>query len=116
MAVRDTDELLLAAVKETVAALKDRTDADTALIRLAEQYAEAIDNSGHHCKGCTDDECKRESRSWAMRWIGPLLHDALESLGATPVARLKGQPRTGSQPGGGGKLAALRSAHHGASA
>lgn len=88
----NADELLLPAVKETIAAL-DTDDTDAAIIRLAERYAQVI------------DECK--DPAWAMRWIGPLLHDALESLGATPVARNKtkeGRTLNGS----GNRLAILR--------
>ena len=45
-----------------------------------------MDNLGRHCSGCDGDECSRPNDSWAMRWIGPLLLDALESLGATPAS------------------------------
>jgi hypothetical protein len=92
-ALRDASELLSAAVAEAISAL-DLADADAAAVRLALQYAAVIDAAGRHCRDCDDDACTRYDSSWAMRWIGPLLLDALEQLGATPAARarLKGGP------------------------
>ena len=97
--VRDTDKMLLPAVKTSVAALKDRTEADDALIRLAEQYAAEIDAT------------PPEKQYYALRYLGPLLHDALESLGATPVARTRTRGKEGTTAGGTSRLAALRAAH-----
>jgi hypothetical protein len=115
VALRNADELLLPAVRESIAALKDKTGADAALIKLAERYAALIDDAGRHCSGCTNDDCNRSDRSWAIRWIGPLLHDALESLGATPVARTRTRTKESSAPVGPSRLAALRAAHTSAS-
>lgn len=109
--VRDAGELLLPAVKESIAALKDKADADAALIKLAERYAALIDDAGRHCSGCANDDCRRPDRSWAIRWIGPLLHDALESLAATPVARTRTRTKEGTPASGTSRLAALRAAH-----
>lgn len=74
--IQDADKLLLAQVKLAVSALQAVTDADSAAIRLAETYAEAIDNA----------ETARD-RAYVVRWIGPLLLDCLIQLGATPMAR-----------------------------
>lgn len=111
MALRNADELLLPAVRESIAALKDKAEADAALIKLAERYAALMDDAGRHCSGCTNDDCHRPDRSWAIRWIGPLLHDALESLGATPVARTRTRTKESGTTGGPSRLAALRAAH-----
>lgn len=93
---RDTNQLMLPAVKATIAALTT-TDSDAAIIRLAEQYAAVIDAAA--------------DKTYAMRWIGPLLHDALESLGATPVARSK-TSKEGRAPGASGsRLAVLRATY-----
>ena len=97
--IRDTGTMLLPAVKESIAALKDRTDADAALIRLAEQYATEIDAT------------PLDKRYYVLRYIGPLLHDALESLGATPVARTRARGKEGTPASGTSRLAALRAAH-----
>jgi hypothetical protein len=74
--LRDADELILPAVKEAIAALAATTDADAAVIRVAERYAAVI-----------DDAADKKLQAWAMRNIGPLLLDALAALGATPAAR-----------------------------
>lgn len=84
--LQDADQLLLPAVREAIAALK-LTEQDAGTVKLAEQYARAIDGAGRHCADCADPDCKRESNTWAMRWIAPLLLDALTALSATPVAR-----------------------------
>jgi hypothetical protein len=86
--LQDADQLLLPAVREAIAALK-LTEEDAGTVKLAEQYARAIDGAGRHCGGCDDADCKRESNTWAMRWLAPLLLDALTALGATPTARAK---------------------------
>lgn len=70
--LRDTADMLLPAVKETIAAL-DLPDKDTAAVRLALRYAALIDD--------------HRDPAWALRWIGPELLRILESLGATPAAR-----------------------------
>jgi len=91
--LRDADELLLPCVNAAIAAL-ELQDRDQAIAALARRYASVIDD-------CANPE-------WGMRWIAPLLHEALESLGATPVARSK--VKEGKQFSGTGQLAALRSA------
>ncbi len=76
---RDPDTLLLPAVETAVEALGlDGTDAAAAA--LAREYARTIDQA-------------RDS-AYAYRWLGPLLLDCLESLGATPMARAKLKPGT----------------------
>jgi hypothetical protein len=93
--LRDAGELLEAAVRETIDALTTAAE-DAAAIKLALGYARTID-------GCPDE-------AWAYRWIGPLLLDALEQLGATPAARarLKGGKSTTDAPVS--QLAKLRAA------
>lgn len=98
------------AVAETLAAL-ELGDDDAAARKLALAYAQTIDLSDGHCRGCDDDDCRRgETSGWAMRWIGPLLLDCLESLGATPLGRSK--LKTKGAPGDGrpNQLAQLRAA------
>lgn len=90
----EKDHLLLPAVLRTITAL-ELTEKDQGAVKLAEKYAAVIDEN--------------PNPSWAMRWIGPLLLDALESLGATPAARDKiknGAPANA----GSNRLHALRSA------
>lgn len=85
--LRDASQLLWPAVAETLASLKTAPE-DAAARKLAQQYAKVIDSQDGHCRGCRDDECRRaQTGAWAMRWLGPLLLQALESLGATPAAR-----------------------------
>lgn len=92
--LRDADTLLAPAVAETIAAL-DLAPEDTAAVRLTLQHAATID-------ACDNPE-------WAMRWLAPLLLDALEALGATPAARarLKGGKPKDAAPN---RLHALRAA------
>ena len=73
-ALRDASELLWPALSVTLTQL-DLTDEDAAAKKLAQRYAQVID--------------QHEDQAWAMRWIGPLLLDALEQLGATPAARAR---------------------------
>jgi hypothetical protein len=75
-ALRDASELLWPALAETLTQL-DLGSEHAAAVRLAKRYAQVIDEA--------------KDQAWAMRWIGPLLLDALGELGATPaaVARLK---------------------------
>lgn len=94
--LRDADDLLAPAVRETLNAL-DAQAQDAAAVRLALRYARVIDD--HH------------DTAWAMRWIGPLLLDALEQLGATPAARARLKTgRAAEAPAG--QLARLRAARH----
>lgn len=104
--VRDAGELLLPAVDQAIAAL-ETTEADAGTIQLARQYARTIDACGWHCSGCDDPDCNRDSNTWAMRWIAPLLLDALESLGATPLARTRLKSKA---PAGVSQLDKLRAA------
>ena len=73
-ALRDASELLWPAVSETLTQL-DLGSEDAAARKLAQRYAQVID--------------EHRDPAWAMRWIGPLLLDALEQLGATPAARAR---------------------------
>lgn len=88
-ALRDAEQTLLAAVEKTITALEKHPEgADAGAIQLAREYAALIDRSYGHCRGCGDPNCQRVGTSaWYMRWIAPLLLDALTALGATPVAR-----------------------------
>ena len=76
MALRDASELLWPAVAETLASL-DLAPEHASAKKLAQRYAQVID--------------EHRDPAWAMRWIGPLLLDALEQLGATPAARARGK-------------------------
>lgn len=109
MKPRDASELLLPAVREAIAALT-LTEQDAGTVKLAEQYARTIDGASWHCADCDDEDCRRESNTWAMRWIAPLLLDCLEQLGATPAARAR---LKGGKPGDApvSQLAKLRAAH-----
>lgn len=92
MIARADGELMLTAVKRTLAALELSTT-DQAAMRLAEKYAEVIDSA--------------RDPAWAMRWIGPNLLNVLESLGATPAAR--GKTKNGTSPNDGiSRLTVLR--------
>ena len=71
-ALRDASELLWPAVAETLASL-DLAPEHAAAAKLAKRYAQVIDET-------TDQK-------WAMRWLGPLLLQALSELGATPQAK-----------------------------
>ena len=70
--LRPADQLMQHAVAQTLDEL-GLDGKDRGAVRLALEYAITID-------GCRDP-------AWAMRWLGPLLLDCLESLGATPLAR-----------------------------
>ena len=74
-ALRDASELLWPAVAETLSQLDVKGSEYAAARKLAQRYAQVIDGA--------------EDEAWAMRWIGPLLLDALEQLGATPAARAR---------------------------
>ena len=71
-ALRDASELLWPALAETLTQL-DLGGEHAAAKKLAQRYAQVID--------------EHRDQAYALRWIGPLLLDALEALGATPVAR-----------------------------
>jgi len=109
--LKDAARLLAPAVAQTIAGL-DLTGKDAAAVKLAEQYADVIDRSDGHCRGCEDPECRRAPASaWSMRWLGPLLLDCLAQLGATPAARAA-MTKRGDRPGDAPKsrLQALRDA------
>jgi hypothetical protein len=72
--LQPADDLLEPAVRTAIAAL-DLAEEDAAAVQLAVQYAATID--------------QHDDRAWAMRWVAPLLLDALEQLGATPAARAR---------------------------
>ena len=95
-ALRDVSDLLWPAVAETIASL-DLKPEDAAAKKLAQRYAQVIDTNA--------------DQAWAMRWIGPLLLDALQALGATPAARAaltKGAKPPEDKPNGLAKLRAAR--------
>ena len=95
-ALRDTSEFIWPAVAETLTQL-DLGPEHSAAKKLAERYAQVID--------------RHADPAWAMRWIAPLLLDALSELGATPaaVARLtKGAKPADAKPGGLAKLRAAK--------
>ena len=71
-ALRDASELLWPSVAETLTQL-DLGSEHAAAKKLAQRYAQVID--------------EHRDQAYALRWIGPLLLDALEALGATPAAR-----------------------------
>ena len=73
-ALRDVSELLWPAVQGTIASL-DLKPEDAAAAKLAQRYARVIDQA---------PDAKQAS---VLRWLGPELQKALESLGATPAAR-----------------------------
>lgn len=91
--LRDADDLLVPAVRETLNALDVQAE-DAAAVRLALRYAHTIDSNA--------------DTAWAMRWIGPLLLDALEQLGATPAARARLGKKAADAPVG--QLAKIRAA------
>jgi hypothetical protein len=95
-ALRDASELLWPAVAETLTQL-DLGSEHAAAKKLAQRYAQVID--------------QHDDQAWAMRWIAPLLLDALSELGATPgaVARLtKGAKPADAKPTGLAKLRAAK--------
>jgi len=94
--LRDARELLAPAIEETIDALMDKGlgPEDAAAVKLARRYADVIDT--------------HKDQAWAIRWIGPLLLDVLESLGATPAVRAK--QKGGPVPNGENRLQALRAA------
>jgi hypothetical protein len=108
--LRDSAELLAPAVAETLAAIPGKPE-DAAARKLAGQYARVIDNQDGHCAACDDPDCGRaQGTAWAMRWLGPLLLDVLDALGATPAARSR-TAKGGRQPDAApNRLAKLRAA------
>lgn len=95
--LRDADTLIAPRVAATLKALT-LTEKDDAAAKLAEQYAHLIDDSA-------DDP---KLYAWSLRWIGPLLLQCLESLGATPMARNAMKDKVPAREPS-GQLAKLRS-------
>jgi hypothetical protein len=96
VALRDASELLWPAVAETLATL-DLGSEHAAAAKLAKRYAQVIDDT--------------KDQGWALRWIGPLLLDALTELGATPAAKAaltKGVKPADAKPAGLAKLRAAK--------
>ena len=93
-APRDADELLLPAVDEALAALGDLGSEHAAARKLAQRYAKVIDES--------------RDQAWSMRWIGPLLLQSLEALGATPAAKAQLDKGAKAAPQGPSRLDQLR--------
>lgn len=111
----DAEDLIEPQVQAAIDTLTLGTEHD-GMVKLALVYARSIDGAGLHCSGCDDSDCKRADRSWAVRWIGPLLADALNHLGASPasaaaIAKAKGDKKPDAPPVG---LAKLRQARPGA--
>lgn len=75
---RSAGELLAPSVGQTLAAL-DLDDKDAAAAQLAAVYARVIDRAN--------------DQAWAVRWIGPLLLQALAELHATPASRKAGKAK-----------------------
>ena len=102
-ALRDASELLWPAVAETLSQL-DLGSEHAAAKKLAQRYAQVIDSMPDKTPGNIPDQ------AWALRWIGPLLLDALTELGATPAAKARltkgGKPADGKP----NRLAQLRAA------
>jgi hypothetical protein len=106
-ALRDTSELMWPAVAETLATLELGSE-HAAAARLAKRYAQLIDELPANApRG-------QPSQAWALRWIGPLLLDALTELGATPAAKAAMAKKGTPPPGQDDPLARLRARRRGA--
>lgn len=101
MPLVDASELITPAVATTLDAL-DLKPEDAAAAKLARYYALQIDQA------TVSGEPKISA--WAARNIGPLLLQALESLGATPAARAAIKKPSGKPDARPSGLAAIRSA------
>lgn len=99
----DAADLVGPVVEQAISGL-DLASRDNAAAQLARRYAACIDDS----VGSTAKPGSPGSEEWALRWLGPLLLDALESLGATPVARSR--IKEIRAPKGATRLSALRDA------
>jgi hypothetical protein len=98
-ALRDASELLWPAVAETLSQL-DLGSEHAAAAKLAKRYAQVID--------------EHDDQAWALRWIGPLLLDALTELGATPAAKARLTKGSSAAPAAGAsKLDQMRAARAG---
>jgi len=122
--LRSVDGLLAPAVAETLTKLKSE-DIDKAAERLARRYAAVIDESATIATDLAElASINRDSGVSArikalsakveaqevLKNLGPKLLDALEALGATPRARAAVKGKADGASGGGGRLAAIRSA------
>jgi hypothetical protein len=78
--LRPADDLLGPAIEQRLAdpGLEGSAAAAAQLVR---QYARVIDRS--------------KDQAWSMRWLGPLLLDALTAINATPMSRSKLPKDTG---------------------
>ena len=95
--LRDASELLYPAVMQAIAEL-GLLGSDAAAVKLAQNYAKAI------------DQASGAKRATVLRALGPELLKVLEALGATPQARAaltRGQKAAEPKATG---LAALRAA------
>ena len=100
--LRDSSEQLWPAVQETLASLGLKPE-DAAARKLAQRYAQIIDQLPDKAPA------GRPTQAWGLRWIGPLLLDALRELQATPAARA--QPGKPQKPDAAkDQLAAMRAA------
>jgi hypothetical protein len=93
--LRAVDDMLGPAIAETIAALELGPE-HAAAVKLAERYAKCIDRA--------------QDVGYAARWIGPLLLDALDALGATPVARARLDKGQKQRPAGHSWLDEMRQA------
>jgi hypothetical protein len=93
--LRSVDNLIAPAVTETVDAL-DLAPEDAAAVRLAKQYAAAI------------DDAPMDERVKVLSDLGPRLLTALTELGATPKARAAAMKGGGTRAES--RLAAIRAA------
>lgn len=96
MPVRDADELLVPAVRETIEALQLGPEYEAAAA-VALRYAQAIDAA--------------KDPAWALRWLGPELLRSLEELGGTPRARAKMKPAAKPGRERPNRLTELRAVH-----
>jgi len=80
--LRDASELLWPALAETLASL-DLGPEHAAAKKLAQRYAQVIDGLPD---GDEFTSSRAHDQAWGLRWMGPLLLDALHALGATPEA------------------------------
>lgn len=92
-ALRAIDDMLGPAIETTLSAL-DLGPEHAAAVKLVERYAKIIDRAA--------------DVSYAARWIGPLLLDALGELGATPAARARLNKGRKQNPSGPTRLDELR--------
>ncbi|MEU5721581.1 hypothetical protein ABZ783_07140 [Micromonospora sp. NPDC047738] len=119
--LRSADALISPDVAETLANLTDLTDTDAAAVKLARQYAAAIDNAALLAAALDeipyDEDLVKQVAALAakveaqrvLETIGPKLLQALDALGATPKARAARKGGASSAPRQ-GKLQALRAA------